>query len=244
MEIPGIFVLLYTMYTLPSVLSLTTPLPRENWLMAWMFTIHYVYRAIISPLLLNPSMSPIHPYVWVSAIIFNTINALSIAGWLAGHGPTDRSYWSLRFGPIQVGMTLWAFGLLGNMYHDDELREIRRAAARTQKKREAKEKEEVLGEDKATDRKDQRKTKGVDKVYLLPRNGLFEIVLFPHYLCEWVEWAGFYMVGGLGCLPARNFLINEIATMTPRALAGKRWYIERFGREQVGNRKAVVPFVL
>ena len=141
-------------------------------------------------------------------------------------------------------MMLWAFGLLGNMYHDDELREIRRAAARNQKKREQNENETGLGGDKATERKDQRKTKGVDKVYLLPRNGLFEIILFPHYLCEWVEWAGFYMVGGLGCLPARNFLINEIATMTPRALAGKRWYIERFGKDQVGNRKAVVPFVL
>lgn len=91
---------------------------------------------------------------------------------------------------------------------------------------------------------EQGKPKDVDKVYKVPQNGLFSFILFPHYLCEWIEWAGFWMIGGLGCVPARTFVLNEIATMTPRALLGKRWYVERFGKEKIGSRKAVIPGLL
>lgn len=84
----------------------------------------------------------------------------------------------------------------------------------------------------------------VEKVYMLPKNGLFHYVLFPHYLCEWVEWCGFWMVGGLACGPARAFVVNEVATMLPRALHGWDWYVEKFGREKVGKRKAIIPGLL
>ena len=194
-------------------------------------TIHYIYRALVAPLL-NPSMSPIHPLVWGTAVAFQLINATSIGGWLGGYGPTVKNDWTGHFAWIQVGLMLWAFGLLGNMFHDDELREIRRAAARQQRRR-----EEAQGEGAKTGQ-------GVDKVYMMPQNGLFGLVLYPHYLCEWIEWTGFWMVGGLGCVPARSFLLNEVATMVPRALAGRRWYVRRFGREAVGSRRAVVPGLL
>lgn len=49
------------------------------------------------------------------------------------------------------------------------------------------------------------------------------------------------MIGGLACAPARTFLINEVATMLPRALQGKQWYVERFGKERIGYKKAVIP---
>jgi 3-oxo-5-alpha-steroid 4-dehydrogenase 1 len=32
--------------------------------------------------------------------------------------------------------------------------------------------------------------------------------------------------------------------MLPRALSGKRWYIEKFGEEKVANRKAIIPGLL
>lgn len=123
---------------------------------------------------------------------------------------------------------VFAVGLLGNMYHDDELREIRRAAARNQER-----KQKARGE--------KGDGKSVEKVYMVPENGLFKLVLFPHYLCEWIEWGGFWMVGGMACVPARSFLINEVATMLPRALDGKQWYVERFGKDKIGSRKAVIP---
>ena len=48
---------------------------------------------------------------------------------------------------MTLGMMIWALGFFGNVFHDDELREIRRAAARNQKKR-AQEQDESTGKGK------------------------------------------------------------------------------------------------
>jgi len=176
-------------------------------------------------------MSPIHVSVWASALGFQLINATCIGGWLAGHGPTTGEDWAGNAPRIELGMMIFAVGLLANAYHDDELREIRRAAARNQKKR-----QEAQGE--------KGDGKGVDKVYMIPENGLFRAVLFPHYFCEWIEWCGFWMVGGLACTPARTFVVNEVTAMLPRALQGKAWYVERFGKEKIGAKKAIIPGII
>ncbi|KAF2737330.1 3-oxo-5-alpha-steroid 4-dehydrogenase-like protein [Polyplosphaeria fusca] len=225
MESAGFIVLLYNMFTLPSELGIEE-LPWGNWTMAGCFVIHYVYRALVSPLFLNPSMSPIHPLVWTLAFLFQVFNATSLSGWLAGYGPTTVNDWAGRYWAMEIGLVVWAWGLLGNIFHDDDLREIRRAADRKQRKE-----AEKLG----------RPVDGVDKVYMIPKNGLFALVLYAHYLCEWIEWAGFWMVGGWKCVPARVFLVNEITTMLPRALQGKRWYEKKFGKDKVGSRKAIIP---
>lgn len=60
---------------------------------------------------------------------------------------------------------------------------------------------------------------------MIPQNGLFHLIFYPHYLCEWIEWTGYWIMAGSSCTPARNFLFNEIATMLPRALHGKEWYV-------------------
>ncbi|KAH6674521.1 steroid 5 alpha-reductase [Halenospora varia] len=235
MEVPGFLTVLYIMNTLPGQLRISH-LPWENKAMAGLFTTHYIYRAIIAPLL-NPSMSPIHILVWFFAIIFQVTNGLSIGGYLGGYGPTTRYEWQNSVmnykagGRMELGMMIWALGFFANIWHDDELREIRRAA-----KRNLERKQKEQGE--------KAKKGGVEKVYMIPKNGLFWFIFYPHYLCEWIEWGGFWIMGGLGCVPARNFLINEIATMTPRAVQGRRWYIERFGKEAVAGRKAVIPGIL
>ncbi|KAH8685597.1 steroid 5 alpha-reductase [Tricladium varicosporioides] len=235
MEVPGFLTVLYIMNTLPGQLGIMQ-LPWENKFMAGLFITHYIYRAIIAPLI-NPSMSPIHPLVWLCAIVFQVTNGLSIGGYLGGYGPTTRYEWQNSVigyragGRMELGMVIWVLGFFANIWHDDELREIRRAAKRNL---ERKQKEKGEGEKKG----------GVEKVYVIPKNGLFWFIFYPHYLCEWIEWGGFWIMGGLGCVPARNFLINEIATMTPRAVQGKRWYIERFGKEAVAGRKAVIPGIL
>jgi 3-oxo-5-alpha-steroid 4-dehydrogenase 1 len=190
---------------------------------------------------LNPSMAPIHPFVWLSALTFQVCNGTSIGCWLAGYGPTTRAEWQKEAnykagGRMMLGIMIWALGLGANIWHDDELREIRRAAARNQKKQAA-EADPSTGKGKSGG-------KGVEKVYMIPQNGFFTWILYPHYLCEWIEWAGFWMVGGWNCVPARNFLVNEIFAMLPRAVAGKKWYVDKFGKEKVGNRKAVIPGVL
>ncbi|KAF2707020.1 3-oxo-5-alpha-steroid 4-dehydrogenase-like protein [Pleomassaria siparia CBS 279.74] len=225
MESAGFITLMYIMYTLPRELGIEE-LPWGNWTMAGCFVIHYINRAVVAPLFLNPSMSPINPLVWVFAFLFQMINAISIGGWLAGYGPTTVYDWAGRAWIMEVGLVIWALGLLGNIFHDDDLREIRRAADRKQRK-------EAEKTGKAAE--------GVDKIYMLPKNGLFKYALYAHFFCEWIEWAGFWVVGGWNCHPARTFLLNEIATMLPRSLQGKRWYEKKFGKDKVGSRKAVIP---
>ena len=205
--------------------------------------IHYLYRAIIAPLM-NPSMSPISPPVWIGAFLFQIVNGASIGGYLGGYGPTSRIAWqtsgiNYKVGArMELGLMIWAFGFIGNMWHDDELREIRRAAMRNQKKR-AEAADESTGKGKPGAEK-----KGVDKVYMIPQNGLFRWIFYPHYLFEWIEWSGFWLMGGMGFVPARNFLLNEVATMLPRAIQGKAWYEERFGKEKIAGRKAIIPGIL
>ena len=196
--------------------------------MAGMYTLHYLYRALIFPYA-QPSMSPIHPFVCLSACCWNLCNGLSLGGWLAGYGPTTTQDWAGRLYVIEIGLVVWGWALLGNFFHDDDLREIRRSALRRQKE---------------TAEKEGKPVEGVEKLYMIPKNGLFKYALYAHYFCEWIEWVGFWMVGGLACVPARSFLLNEIATMLPRALQGRRWYVEKFGAEKVGGRKAVIPGIL
>ncbi len=182
-------------------------------------------------------MSPIHPGIWLMALGFNVTNGLAIGGWLAGHGPTSQSYWASRSSYVFLGITLWTLGLAGNIWHDEELREIRRKATRKQRAQAEKQRKEASAAG-------EQPPQSVHKLYMLPENALFQYIFYPHFLCEWIEWAGFWMVGGLAFTPARTFLLNEITTMLPRALQGKRWYIDRFGRETVGSRRAIFPGLL
>jgi 3-oxo-5-alpha-steroid 4-dehydrogenase 1 len=189
-------------------------------------------------------MSPIHILVWLSAIFFQLFNAISIAGWLAGYGPTTRAEWAnhqtnyIAAARMELGLMLWAIGFIFTIFHDDELREIRRAAAREQKKL-AEEADPSTGKGKAVGGK-----VGVDKIYVIPKNGLFKWLLYPHYLFEWFEWTGFWVMGGVNFKPGRTFVINEISTMLPRAVKGKRWYIERFGEDKIAGRAAIIPGIL
>ncbi|KAG8533669.1 uncharacterized protein KY384_001410 [Bacidia gigantensis] len=178
-------------------------------------TIHYIYRSYLFPYL-QPSMSPAHIGVAIFALSFQITNGIAIGGWLGSYGPTTSSNWAKHDLSVYLGTAIWALGLGLNVWHDDILRSIRRRRGVVEK---------GSGE----------------KVYEIPTGGLFEYVFFPHYFTEWVEWAGWWIVGGVACPPARIFLVNEIATMLPRALQGKRWYVSRFGEKKCEGKKAVVP---
>lgn len=195
--------------------------------------LHYLYRALLSPLL-NPSMSPIHPLIITAGWSFQLLNALSLAGFLGGHAHTTTSSWHAapHSSPrMALGLAIWAAGFAGTVWHDDALREVRRAARRQQHQQRA----------SAADGKEKL---GVEKLYVIPEAGLFRWVLCPHYLCEWVEWAGFWVMCGAGCVPARSFVVNEVASMLPRALQVRRWYVARFGEAKVAGRRAVLPGLL
>jgi len=170
-------------------------------------------------------MSPIHVLVWLFALVWQLVTAISLGGWLAGYGPTSTDYWAGRQPFMLLGLLLWGLALIGTIYHDEGLREIRRAVIR----------QKSITKEKSTP---------VDKLYRIPEGGLFRFILYPHYLCEWMEWAGFWMVAGVNCIPARSFVVNEVSTMLPRAIQGRGWYLETFGANKVGNKRAVIPGLL
>ncbi len=183
-------------------------------------------------------MAPLHILIFLSGLAFQLLNGLAIGSYLAAYGPTTQAAWHAALSPthptlqFSVGISLFYLGLVANYYHDDELREIRRRAARRAAAAAAKDGASA----KAKEGEEKRH-------YEIPQAGLFKVVLYPHYLVEWVEWFGFWMAAGWGCVPARCFLVNEVAAMLPRAVRGRRWYVERFGEEAVRGRWAVIPGV-
>lgn len=231
MESPGFLTLLYIMNTLPARHGITD-LPWQNKVLAALFVMHYAYRAVVFPWI-QPSMSPIHPLVWAFAVVFQLANATCLGGWLAAYGPVTSAAWRAQLAPwptlqFALGIAVFYVGLSANYFHDDELREIRR--------REQARQDRLAGGQRAGARPG-----GVEKHYQIPQAGLFRYMLYPHYLVEWVEWTGFYVACGLGCVPARSFVLNEIAAMLPRAVNGKKWYVEKFGEEKIRGKWAVLP---
>ncbi|KPM43402.1 hypothetical protein AK830_g3136 [Neonectria ditissima] len=248
MEIPGAMTLLYLMKTMPIQHGIDD-LPWQNKVLAGLFVsptsdaidvplqrltdgrdkvIHYSYRAVMFPFL-QPSMSPLHIGVWLLAFSFQVFNATCLGSWLAAYGPVTEAGWAAQSSVLQFALGIMVFyvGLSSNFFHDEELRDIRR--------REQDRQDRI--------RRSTGSSAGVDKHYQIPQAGLFRYVLYPHYLSEWVEWAGFWMAAGWGCAPARAFLVNEVFAMAPRAVRGKWWYAERFGEDKVGKKWAVVPGV-
>ncbi|KAB5582409.1 3-oxo-5-alpha-steroid 4-dehydrogenase-domain-containing protein [Coniochaeta sp. 2T2.1] len=229
MECPGMLTVLYHMHTLPSQPGNVelSDLPWQNKVLAALFVMHYIYRALCFPFM-QPSMAPIHFLVWAFAFVFQVFNGTLIGSWLAVYGPTTKEDWAVRSSTFQfvLGITIFYFGLAANYYHDDELREIRRRETARQERIARRE-----GRDPGT----------VERHYAVPQAGLFKYMLYPHYFVEWVEWTGFWIACGWGCAPAMMFVVNEIAAMLPRAVRGKWWYEEKFGKEKIKGRWAVVP---
>ncbi|KAG7285404.1 hypothetical protein NEMBOFW57_010031 [Staphylotrichum longicolle] len=230
MEAPGFLTLLYHMRTLPSQAGVED-LPWQNKVLAGLFVIHYSYRAILYPFL-QPSMSPLHILIFLAGLSFQLLNGLCIGAHLAAYGPvTAPPGRRPPSSPLASPCSTSASWPTTTTTTSCARSAARAAPARARAARD--------GGDAGSN----ANSKGVDKHYEMPQAGLFKVVLYPHYLVEWVEWFGFWMAAGWGCVPARCFLLNEVAAMLPRAVRGKRWYVEKFGEEAVGRRWAVIPGV-
>ncbi|PON90143.1 3-oxo-5-alpha-steroid 4-dehydrogenase, C-terminal [Trema orientale] len=80
-----------------------------------------------------------------------------------------------------------------------------------------------------------------DGGYKVLRGGWFEVVSYPNYFRECVEWLGWALMtwscAGLG------FLLFTCANLVPRARANHKWYLDKFGEDYPKSRKAVIPFL-
>ncbi|KAM3542027.1 hypothetical protein ARSEF1564_005059 [Beauveria bassiana] len=233
MEAPGFLTLLYIMNTLPQEHGIDD-LPWQNRVLGGLFVIHYINRAILFPLM-QPSMAPIHFIVWAAALSFQLCNAVCLGSWLSAYGAVTSSAW-LAQSPLPqfaFGLALFYVGLAGNWFHDEELREIRRKERRRQERLRA-----ASGTSSSTS-----SSVKVEKHYEIPQAGLFKYMLYPHYLLEWIEWLGFWVAAGWSCAPARAFFVNEVLSMLPRAVNGKKWYTDKFGEDKIRKKWVVIPGV-
>lgn len=80
-----------------------------------------------------------------------------------------------------------------------------------------------------------------DTRHYLPARGMYKYVTSGNYFGEFVEWVGFAL---LTASPAAwVFVLWTFANLAPRAHAIRNRYREEFGREAVGKRKRMIPFI-
>jgi 3-oxo-5-alpha-steroid 4-dehydrogenase 1 len=139
------------------------------------------------------------------AIAFNAPNGFllaafltsaSTAAYLTTHGPSS----SPRF---WAGIALWAAGFAGNVYHDEILLNIRRKA---------------IAKGKAKERLENGKP-APQPHYAIPHGGLYSVISFPNYFCEWLEWLGF----ALAASPTPNFALLPGAGALLAAASGAQF---------------------
>ncbi|KAI0645230.1 3-oxo-5-alpha-steroid 4-dehydrogenase-domain-containing protein [Trametes meyenii] len=208
--------------------------------LAALFLVHYLNRAIISPLR-TPSRSKSHISVPLSAVLFNTVNGSLLGTYLSS--PAAHTFLSGAFSrPLfWAGIALWAVGLVGNIAHDEILLNLRRKA-----------KSKPKSDDDDNNRKDKSKKQ---EHYAIPYGGLYRFISYPNYFCEWAEWFGFALAASpapsfaslasfiVTASPPWLFFLSEIFLMFPRAWRGHQWYHDRFPNYPK-ERRAVMPFLL
>jgi 3-oxo-5-alpha-steroid 4-dehydrogenase 1 len=235
-ESTGPINMLFILYNLPEKLHprpshdssfAGTGLPAQNEILGLLFILHYLNRALITPLFFAPSMSPIHAIVASIIATFQFMNSSNIACWLV-YSTLDQDVHAANYPLALIGVLLFLLGLQGNIMAEHKLFDLRRGAA----------KRKARSEGKAV--------VTYDKVYVIPpTEGFFKYNLFPHYTLEWLEWTGYWIFGGaLGLgwnTPALWFLIAELSSMMPRAVDGRKWYAGKFGEKRLGGRGGVLP---
>lgn len=77
--------------------------------------------------------------------------------------------------------------------------------------------------------------------YFIPKGGLFERVVCPHYLFEIVTWTGIFLLSRH--LAALLVLLFIVGYLTARSLRTLKWYRDRF-TDFPEDRKAILPFIL
>lgn len=84
------------------------------------------------------------------------------------------------------------------------------------------------------------RTKGDTKHYL-PQRGMYKYVTSANYLGELTEWIGFAIL--TQCDAAWVFTLWTFANLAPRSYTIRKHYMEIFGRDAVGKRKCLIPFI-
>ncbi|XP_076959317.1 uncharacterized protein LOC143635312 [Bidens hawaiensis] len=81
-----------------------------------------------------------------------------------------------------------------------------------------------------------------DREYKIPRGGLFDLVICPHYLFEILQFIGVACISQT--LYSASFTFGTICYLTGRSLATREWYISKFGEKfNKDHIKALIPYI-
>lgn len=80
-----------------------------------------------------------------------------------------------------------------------------------------------------------------DTRHYLPQKGIYRYVTSGNYFGELVEWIGFAIL--TQSVAAWIFVLWTFANLAPRAYAIRQHYREEFGKEAVGKRKCLIPYI-
>ncbi|XP_062025253.1 uncharacterized protein LOC133741346 [Rosa rugosa] len=117
------------------------------------------------------------------------------------------------------GILLFLLGISGNFYHHYLLSRMRSSSSSSP------------SNSKSNDVMD----------YKIPRGGLFELVVCPHYLFEIIGFVGFSFISQT--LYAFAFAVGTAFYLTGRSYATRRWYLSKF-KHFPQNVKALIPYLL
>ncbi|PLN75482.1 hypothetical protein BDW42DRAFT_197733 [Aspergillus taichungensis] len=211
MELVGPLNLLNILRTQTPQLGIAS-LPLPNKLVVALYLIHYVNRAIVSPLM-APSVSPTHVLIVASAAVFNWLNSTCLAGWVLGYGVLLEGFDSSAGGGGGVvssasagnstavwvtsllGTLVFALGMAGNIYSERTLFRLRREeVSRRSSSSSSSPSKDTKKESKSKSKS--KESNKYSKVYVIPpAKGPFTSILYPHYVFEWAEWFGFALAG-------------------------------------------------
>ena len=126
MEAPAFIFLLY--YTVSFSLSgiETGNSKIVLYIMAGLFLLHYFQRSFIFPLLMRgKSTMPIA--VMLMGLVFNTLNAYMIGGWLYGAAPSGMYTTAWLYSPkFIIGLVIFFLGMGINLHSDHVIRNLRK----------------------------------------------------------------------------------------------------------------------
>ncbi|XP_008777953.2 3-oxo-5-alpha-steroid 4-dehydrogenase 1 [Phoenix dactylifera] len=79
-----------------------------------------------------------------------------------------------------------------------------------------------------------------DKGYKIPKGGLFNLVICPHYLFEIIDFVGVSLISPT--VYACSFTLGTIFYLMGRSYATRKWYLSKF-QNFPKNVKALIPYV-
>lgn len=229
------------------------PLNHPSTLLAALFVLHYINRAIVSPLR-SPGRSSTHIVVVFAAIIFNLVNPPLVAAFLSAPETLPN--------PFQSGSTKQSSGVLmpmQNLFNDfvSTLSQHHADHAHTNCWTHP---TFIIGislfvlglasniyhdEILYDIRRNAPPTSDGKHQYSIPQGCLYRFISYPNYFSEWIEFIGFAIAASprLEYTPPWMFVVAEIMVMLPRAYKGHEWYHQKFP-DYPKDRKAIIPFVL